>query len=309
MEKKLKILKDFIDDGIYKFGYIFREDECDDLYNEILKKRNFNENIFLTEDEYNNSQVHKGVNPENNCSLYDKLNTCFILNNEKLNESLSFMLGNDYEIVINKLICGVPNNIIPEYVQKKINNINIANLGAFIRPEYRDITYFRGIDYHQDMIDWPKGTDLDPSTFITVYVYIHDVDNQTAPLHILPKSHKFGGTLFPHNLINFIGNEYKYIDNKNRIMDVKSEKMIGKKGYCAMWHSCLLHGTTPTEANKLRLSVRLLLAKKITNKNITGIDVVNSSIDGDLSLDRTRFDISEIGKPLFHKNIINNSEK
>ena len=28
-----------------------------------------------------------------------------------------------------------------------------VNLGEFIKPKYRDITYFRGIDFHQDIIE------------------------------------------------------------------------------------------------------------------------------------------------------------
>ena len=45
-------------------------------------------------------------------------------------------------------------------------------MGRFIKEKYRDITYFRGIDFHQDIIDFPHKQ----SDFATFYVYLDNVD-------------------------------------------------------------------------------------------------------------------------------------
>ncbi len=72
----------------------------------------------------------------------------------------------------------------------------IANLGTYIKPEYRDITYFHGIDFHQDIIDWSNYL----SNFITLYIYLSDTDKNSSPLFVTPKSHILGDTVFPHNI-------------------------------------------------------------------------------------------------------------
>ena len=43
---------------------------------------------------------------------------------------------------------------------KKIDGVNVANLGPYIKQKYRDITYFRGIDFHQDIIDYPQENQI-----------------------------------------------------------------------------------------------------------------------------------------------------
>ena len=80
---------------------------------------------------------------------------------------------------------------------KKITEKQLAaNLGSYIKKEFRDVTYFRGIDYHMDLIDHANAV----GDNLTLYVYLNDVDANMSPLHIIEKSHIFGGTKFPHFL-------------------------------------------------------------------------------------------------------------
>ena len=48
------------------------------------------------------------------------------------------------------------------------------------------MTYFRGIDYHMDIIDFPNRNPL----FITMYVYLNDTDSTMSPLNVI-KNHIF----------------------------------------------------------------------------------------------------------------------
>ena len=304
------ILNNFVKDGAHVFGEILDPKQANILYQKMLSDRNFGENLFLLEKDFLSEQRYLRANPDkkNNFLNQYEQELQFVETDKNLQGAINYMLGDDYEVVVKKTICGVPFSWLPQWVAKRIENVNVANLAVYIKPEYRDITYFRGIDYHQDMIDWPKGRqDLDPSTFITLYVYIHNVSDADSPLHLIPKSHKFGGTIFPHKLLNIKDNEWKYIDDDNRVMDLESMKIIGKTGYVAMWHSCTLHGTQPVKdkSDNMRLSLRYLLAKSNKNKSITGIDIVNSSVNGKLELESTRRDIDIKGEVKIKGNIIN----
>lgn len=305
------ILKNFIEHGIYSFGTIFNKQECANILKEIKNTRHFGPSIFLNEEQYNQNTQHTNTNPQKGHSLLEKLNTSFITDNEPFMSAIRFLLGEDFVVVINKIICGVPHAWLPDYVAQAVENINVANLNPYIKTEYRDITHFRGIDYHQDMIDWPKDrTELAPETFITAYIYIHDVTPTQSPLHIMPGSHKLGASMFPHNLINYKDNLWKYVDDNNRVMDLHSEIITGEAGYGAMWHACTLHGTQPVKnhTDDMRLSIRLMFAKSPENKKVEGIDVINASVNGSLSMEKTRYDLDENGRALFKKNIIQNEK-
>jgi len=207
-----------------------------------------------------------------------------------------------------KLVCGVPDSWVPQWVKAKIDGVNIACLGPFIKKKYRDITYFRGIDFHQDIIDWPKGsTDLEPSTFLTLYVYIHDVDTYDSPLHIIPKSHKLGATMFPHKLEKSSGNNWIYEDDDGNKIECEALVLTGKAGYVGLWHNCTLHGTQRVkhESEKFRISLRYLIGKSNTNLQNTMIDEINFTIGGNLQPEKTRLDIDSLGKAIMKGNIIN----
>ncbi len=80
------------------------------------------------------------------------------------------------------------------------------NLGAYVKPQNRDITYFYGIDFHQDLIDY-KDREAD---FLTLYIYLHPVTKADAPLYLLEGSHKLGGSVFPHDLTRTAADTWTY---------------------------------------------------------------------------------------------------
>ncbi|KAF3982731.1 MAG: mitomycin antibiotic biosynthesis protein [Methylococcales symbiont of Hymedesmia sp. n. MRB-2018] len=304
-------LENLIEDGLFYFGEILDVNKVNALYKKMITNRKFDKNIFMDEKTYKLQKNNLKANPtvEFNFLNQFKEELSCIENNEIILKTIQEMLGDDYEIVLKKAVCGVPDTWLPKWIKKKINNINVANLGAYVKPEYRDITYFRGIDFHQDIIDWPKGsTDLDPSTFLTLYVYLHDVSEFDSPLYILPKTHKFGATLFPHKLKKD-GNLWSYKDDGREIR-VEEKVLTGRTGYSGIWHNCTLHGTMPvkSETENFRLSLRYLIGKSNSNKNMTGIDKINEKIKGNLVPIRTRIDLDERGLAKIKGNIINNEK-
>ena len=84
-------------------------------------------------------------------------------------------------------VMGVPENMIPDWYLRRRKS-GYAPLAPFLRSEFYDMSFFFGIDYHQDMIDFSNRI----GDFVTLYVYLDDVTSNMSPLHIVPGSHKFG---------------------------------------------------------------------------------------------------------------------
>ena len=93
---------------------------------------------------------------------------------------MTALLGPGYEILNKKVVCGVPARSIPDWLKTRIHGNPVNNLGAYVRPQNRDVTYFYGIDFHQDLIDY-KEREAD---FLTLYVYLHPVTRADAPLYL-----------------------------------------------------------------------------------------------------------------------------
>jgi hypothetical protein len=280
----------FIENGFFKLKNISKE-LCEESLNIIKNNRVFGPNLFLDESDFNNQTVRWGTNPKPGRNLTEKLNIDSIIN--EIKNELSEVLGNDFEMMFPKVICGVPESWLPEYVKNEIHMNAIPNLGAFIKPEYRDITYFHGIDYHQDIIDYKDRV----TDFITLYVYLDDVSENDAPLYILPKTHLQGCHTFPHDLVSEDNKRYLY----NGAQITEELVLTGNVGTCYFWHSCLLHGTQPTKNDKERISLRFLISKKRSL-----IDLCNDNINGDLKLTVTRVDVDENHVPIIKGNILRN---
>ena len=277
----------FIENGYFKLKNITK-DKCSDAINLIKKSRTFGSNLFLDEVDFNKQSVRWGTNPKPGRNLTEILDVNSMIDEIKF--ELNEVLGESFEIMFPKVICGVPESWLPEYVKREIHMTPIPNLGAFIKPEYRDITYFHGIDYHQDIIDYKDRV----TDFITLYIYLDDVTSNDAPLYILPKTHLQGCYTFPHDLVKK-DKSYVY----NGIQTTEELVLTGESGTCYFWHSCLLHGTQPTKNQKERISLRFLITRKRSL-----IDYCNDVIDGDLKITNTRIDVDENHIPVMRENIL-----
>jgi hypothetical protein len=286
--------------GIETIKNFFKKKDCEKLYKTAIKKINFND-LFKSEKNFQKIKKFKDVNPRIGKNLIEKMNTEFIFLDKKFMKLMSKVLGNSWKVLDYKFVCGVPEKIIPSWVKKKMKGEFVPNLGPYIREKYQNVTYFMGIDYHQDIIDFAERE----SDFITAYIYINDVDRNSSPIKIIPKSHTIGASVFPHK-IKVKNNEYLEVfnDNNKKIL-TKPIEIVGKTGQLSFWHCSTMHGTKPMNSDKPRLSVRILIEK---NKKEIGnciIDKVNKNINGKLSLNQTRRDLTKKGNSIIKGNFLN----
>ena len=297
---------DIASSGVHHFGPVADPKAAADLLGAIHADRSFGANLFLSEAEFDANPQHKGVNPRPGRNLLERFNDKlgFVEDNPAIKSYLKGLLGADYSILDKKLVAGVPHSVIPEWIVKRILGNAVNNLGAYVKPQYRDITYFYGIDFHQDLIDWKNRT----SDFITLYVYLHEVGPKDAPLHVIPGSHLLGATRFPHKLTPRDSGDpsaITYADDSGRSMDLNYEMLVGPAGSAYLWHALMLHGTQPDRADHERVSLRYLIARGDAPQGTVGIDKVNAAVDGSLSLAETREDLAADGAARVKFNAIN----
>lgn len=288
--------------GYEKIGNIFNSKDCSKLLNEIYKSRNFKK-IFLTKSQFKKKINSKKVNPRPGYNLLEKMNTKFIFDNLRLDKRLCSVLGKKYRILDYKLVMGFPKKFIPKWILREIEGKHANNLGKFINPKYRDITYFMGIDFHQDIIDFPGR---EPN-FVTVYIYIDKVSKNCSPLHVVPNTHLGGGTSFPHKL-SISGKRFIYNYSKKKTIKSNVELLLGKPGSAFFWHPFILHGTQPQDSDYPRISVRMLVEKGYGDKckNLE-IDIINKKIRENI-LNQKKLSVSKVRNikdKISKKNLIN----
>ena len=294
------VISNFIEAGAHAFEQKVDPAAATALLADIRKTRDFDHRLFLSEAEFDADPQYTGVNPRPGRNLLEQFEARlgFVEQAPHVVEALTALLGHGYEILNKKVVCGVPQSSVPEWLRKRILGNPVNNLGAYVRPEYRDVTYFYGIDFHQDLIDYKDR----PADFLTLYVYLHPVTRLDAPLFLLTGSHVLGGTLFPHELTRTGEDTWSYRDGRGGEVATRQLILTGEAGYAAMWHACTLHGTQPDAADHERISLRYLLAR---GSRPSGIDAVNQALRGPLSLNETRTDLGADGRAVIKKNIVN----
>ena len=281
----LDLEHEFLQEGVIDLGPIIDIDQCNNLKNQFNKLRPINvqffkEKVFLKESEFDPEKSHYGTGPGVGRNLAERVNLDFIEKNPVVHETLSKVLGSDYKIMGKKFVMGLPENMIPDWINKRSKNLGFVNLCALVRPEFRDMTYFHGIDYHMDIVDHKNRI----GDFITFYVYLEDVTVNMSPLHIIPRSHIFGGTTVPHDLKSLGGNKILYSDRRGKSEEFNSKMLTGTTGSVFFWSPYNLHGTMPTNiTNTPRVSLRYLIERgKSTEECI--IDKFLKTIDAPLSM-------------------------
>ena len=286
--KKIKLLNQFHKKGIIEFKQILNQKKCNSLYKKLLINRKWGINLFKKEKDFLKNPQFKKTNPgKGKHNLAEKFDLRFIENNKEIKNFLTNILGKNYEIILKKFVVGAPAHWIPAWLTKTVQNSLAANLGPYIKKKYRDVTYFRGIDYHMDQIDFPNQS----SDFITLYVYLNDTNIKMSPLNVVEGSHVFGPTKFPHFIKDIRDKNYiKYGPKKNKLKKFKKKKLMGKKGTAYIWTCLTLHGTQPHKKyDEFRISLRYLIRKSKKNKINTEID---NLLNYKLVLDKTRNDIN-----------------
>lgn len=295
------VVEDFIRDGAHRFRHRLDPAAAAELLAAIRATRDFDSGLFLSEAEFDADPQHTGVNPRPGRNLLEQFQDMlgFVEQDAQLVAAVTALLGPGYETLMKKVVCGVPASAVPEWLRKRILGNPVNNLGAYVRPEHRDVTYFYGIDFHQDLIDYKARA----ADFITVYVYLHPVTRSDAPLYLLEGSHGLGGSVFPHDLTRTGEGSWLYRNGGYGEAEVRQRILTGGTGFVAMWHACTLHGTQPDAADHERISLRYLFAKRHAGR--TGLDEVNARLSGPLSLADTRIDLAADGSAAIRRNTVN----
>ena len=292
--------EDFIERGYHRFDAPVDPAAAGRLLRKIRATRAFDGRLFLSEAAFDADPQHTGVNPRPGRNLLEAFggDLDFVERDPMIVAGLTELLGDGYETLNKKVVCGVPASAVPPWLKARITDNPVNNLGAYVRPEYRDVTYFYGIDFHQDLIDF-KDRDAD---FLTLYVYLHPVGAHDAPLYLLENSHRLGATVFPHDLARE-GDGWRYGDRQGGEVTTRQTMLVGGAGFAAMWHACTLHGTQPDAADNERLSLRYLCATK--PGAMAGLDDVNATLRGPIRLGATRQDLDEQGAARIKANSVN----
>ncbi len=295
------VVRDFADFGRHILPEPVDAEAAHALLAGIRKDRAFDSSLFLDEASFDADPQYTGVNPRPGRNLLDRFGgrLGFLERSNMVMGALGALLGHDYEILNRKIVCGVPQSVIPAWVKARIGDDLVNNLGPYVRPEYRDVTYFYGIDFHQDLIDF-KDRDAD---FVTLYCYLHPVTRADAPLYLLEGSHRLGATVFPHELRREAEGGWRYGDRRGADVAVSQRILTGGTGFTAIWHACTLHGTQPDDADYERISLRYLMARKPGAK--AAIDDVNAALQGPVRLPGTRVDLAADGSPAIKGNTVN----
>jgi len=295
------VLRDFVEHGRHLFDEPVNAASAQALLAAIHADRRFDSGLFLDEQVFLANPQYTGVNPKPGRNLLDQFEDRlgFLEQAPAITSALTTLLGSDYEVLGRKIVCGVPDSVLPQWVKARVAGNPVNNLGCFVKPQYRDITYFYGIDFHQDLIDF-KDRDAD---FVTLYCYLHPVARADAPLFLLDGSHRLGATVFPHDLTRTDEETWRYTDRKGGETEVSQRVLVGDTGFTAVWHACTLHGTQPDAADHERISLRYLFARK--SGSPAGIDAVNRALAGPIRLAGTRVDISDDGAPTMKGNTVN----
>lgn len=277
----------FVENGFVDMGRVIDKKDCEAALRGLRANRPWGPELFLSEADFRYNPTLVGVNPRPGRNALEHMDLDFVENNYAIKEYVRAILGPVSTVLCKKAVAAIPAEWLPDWVKQEIKERPVPNLGAYIKPEYRDITYFHGIDWHQDIIDYPERK----ADFITLYVYLDKVTVDDSPLQVILRSHERGAQVFPHNLKDY--------------GELETRVLTGPPGTAYLWHSCLLHGTQPSASVANRISLRYVIAKQGANGYL--LDEVNEEIEGPLSLAATRRDLDKTGKSILKGNTINES--
>ena len=239
----------FINNGFEYLGN-FDANYANQLGQEIFEIIDI-KNLFIEDKKDSEKFARVKTNPMTGKNLAEKMQISGFFENENVINSFKRICGERSRILDYKFVLGVPTSHMPAWVRDELGGKADANLGKYIKPEKRTMTYFNGLDFHQDIIDFPSRN----PDFATFYYYLTEVTTNESPLVILKDSHKLGPMVFPHEIE--INNNKIFLKDKA----FEEEILIGSPGDFFSWHPYILHGTYPTNDGIPRVSLRILVER------------------------------------------------
>jgi hypothetical protein len=295
------IVRDIADLGYHLFDQPVDPAAAGELLALLRAERRYDDSLFLDEAAFDADPQHRGVNPRPGRNLLERFagKLDFIEQAPQIVAGLTSLLGPGYRIMDRKVVCGVPAKSIPPWLKRRIAGNPVNNLGAYVKPQNRDVTYFYGIDFHQDLIDHRERE----ADFVTLYIYLHRVTRADAPLFVLQNSHSLGAAVFPHDLTQTGPEAWQYRNGGTGAVMTRQVVLTGDAGFAALWHACTLHGTQPDDGDEERISIRYLLGPADGVRG--GVHAVNDALGVPMSLPATRVDLDAAGAAAIKANAVN----
>ena len=133
-------LEDFLATGAHLFPAPLIAAAAGALLREIRKVRDFDERLFQSEAEFDANPAYTGVNPRPGRNLLERFedHLRFVERDPAIVAGLTEVLGAGYQLLDRKVVCGVPDSAVPEWLKRRIKGNPVNNLGAYVRPDARD---------------------------------------------------------------------------------------------------------------------------------------------------------------------------
>lgn len=215
----------------------------------------------------------------------------FIEENEDFLSHAEALVGPGYQIMKKSVIRSVNRSVVPEWIIGRVRDLGRPNLNPFVRDDFQNVQHFLHTDYHQDKTR-PEAN------FVTVYIYLDQVDAAYSALRILEGSHKLGLTPYPHNLRGSWpadGTVY-YSDGHGNHLKCKNLVATGGPGTVVCFHDMTLHGTVPNDSDDPRISLRYLITPGPDSGVGSLLDRANRLVIGPHSAMKLRQDVSDSGE-------------
>ena len=262
---------------------------CLQLRKLINKERPITNNIFYSsEKEFSDKGRYNNYAPGVGHNFLESCDLDFIENDKGFNKFCSSIIGENFQILKKSVIRSTPPKFIPKWVKQKVKNIGRPNLNPYVRDEYQDVQFFLCTDFHQDKT-------RQKSEFVTVYIYLDDVEKKNSALQILLSSHHLGFTSYPHNLrqSDLDPSLWFYNDAFGNYKECNEITVTGRSGTFSCFHNLTLHGTGYNHESNPRISLRYLIGNRSLDNTIYSL--ANEKIFGKKINKRSRFDVDSDG--------------
>lgn len=287
-QKLVKFREQFLQTGFCEMPGVFDKTCARDLLHSIRSLMPFDEGLFFSEAQWEaSSKSHRHTNPGPGYNVLETVanKLDFIENNEEFRRYASELLGKDFQILRKKAVCRIPQNIIPDWLQKKIAGRPTNTFNAFMHPQFRTISYFYENDLHQDILEWSRWMPRE-HRIVTMYVYLDDVTVDDAPVVLMPRSHTLGATPYQHQITQKAdGQLWRYERSDGRFIEEPLTQITGEAGHSSFWHGLTIHAAPPIANGRLRISLRYVLGRSLDDTSLCAIDALESQIDGPLYLE------------------------
>src|SRR3979490_2572035 len=111
------VIADFIRSGAHLFDARVDVGACAGLLADIRATRAFDETLFLPEADFDADPQYIGVNPREGRNLLERFEDRlgFVERAPHIIDALTTLLGDGYEILSKKVVCGVPASSLPAW--------------------------------------------------------------------------------------------------------------------------------------------------------------------------------------------------